>query len=293
MNAKAFILLCYLTIVSIAELVLTYDSVSLGLSIYVILMLVLVGYSSLHTMYRDKLKNGVWEKHLLFSRILKPSPDGKKINLFIKELDETKTSENNFIGVLKCLTLAPLIRIMSVSMPLSSLEQVNWYLLINLPLFAVVFLLLRSQSQSWRDLGFTAGRLPIQLLVALAGFFLGMIDYSLLQPSPLIVTLSPENFIAPALILLVFTGFSEELIFRGIIQRNTDGIIGGYKSLIFTSLLFAAMHIGWNSLPDLCFVFFVGLFYGFIYQKTKTLSGITLSHGITNITMFLLLPFIA
>lgn len=177
-------------------------------------------------------------------------------------------------------------------MPLASLEQVHWYVLINLPLFFVVFLLVKSQSLSLKDVGLVWGRPGVQVTVALAGFFLGVVDYSLLEPAPLIASLTPESFMAPALILLVFTGFSEELIFRGIIQRNAEKNIGAIGALLFSSVLFAAMHIGWKSFPDLFFVFLVGLFYGIVYQKTRSLSGVTLSHGITNITMFLLLPFL-
>ncbi|ODS37684.1 MAG: hypothetical protein A7316_09175 [Candidatus Altiarchaeales archaeon WOR_SM1_86-2] len=93
-----------------------------------------------------------------------------------------------------------------------------------------------------------------------------------------------------ALILLVFTGFSEELAFRGLILTNAEKTMGKYLGLIFVSVLFAIMHIVWRSLIDIIFVFGVGLFYGFVFLKTRCLLGITISHGLTNIILFVVMP---
>jgi len=63
--------------------------------------------------------------------------------------------------------------------------------------------------------------------------------------------------------------------------------------LLYTSLLFTALHIGWNSFYDLIFVFSVALFYGYTFQKTRSIVGVTLSHGISNTFLFLIIPFYA
>ncbi len=292
MNRKAFILLSYLIIVTVAEVIITYQSIILGLCIYAVLLMFLVGYSSLYVLYKEKLQERIWEKHALFERIFGAYGYDKGIDLFKKEMSYTEINEQNFIILLKCLTLAPLIRILSVSMPISSLQQIHWYIIINFPLFMVISLMIKSHQINLNDIGLRIGKLDIQLSVALTGFVLGIIDFLLLRPSPLIKSLTIETFIVPALILLIFTGLSEELIFRGIIQRSAERVIGNIQGLLFTSILFASMHIGWKSIEDLVFVFFVGLFYGYIFQKTRCILGITISHGITNITMFLLAPFL-
>ncbi len=79
-------------------------------------------------------------------------------------------------------------------------------------------------------------------------------------------------------------------MFRGIMQRNAIEAFGEKGGLIGVALVFAALHIGWLSLPDLVFVFSVGLFYGYMVLKTGNIMGVTLSHGITNIVLFMVAP---
>ncbi len=58
------------------------------------------------------------------------------------------------------------------------------------------------------------------------------------------------------------------------------------------SLLFAVLHIGFLSLIDVVFVFAVALFFGWVVKKTGSLLGVTLAHGITNILLYLVVPFL-
>jgi len=96
----------------------------------------------------------------------------------------------------------------------------------------------------------------------------------------------------PALILLFSTGFLEELLFRGIMQRTATETLSQF-GLVYVALVFAALHIGYKSIPDLIFVFTVGLFFGWTVQKTHSILGVTLAHGLTNIILFLVIPFLS
>jgi membrane protease YdiL (CAAX protease family) len=49
--------------------------------------------------------------------------------------------------------------------------------------------------------------------------------------------------------------------------------------------------MGFLSWLDVIFVFLVALFFGGVVKKTGSLLGVTLSHGITNIMLFLIAPF--
>jgi membrane protease YdiL (CAAX protease family) len=95
----------------------------------------------------------------------------------------------------------------------------------------------------------------------------------------------------PALILLVCTGYLEELIFRGILQQIAVGQLGRWVSPLYTSILFAILHAGYRSAADVIFVFLVGLLFAWIAGRSKSLVGVTLAHGLTNITLFLVMPF--
>jgi len=273
-----------------AEYVITYHSPAIGLWVYALLLFTLIALSTLPMMRMKLLKERLEDRYMLKPIILaKYFPTNVDV---ARTKDSSMKKEDDFSNFLKCLTLAPLIRILSTSMPIATLEQIFWFAVINTPLIVVALLIARSQNMSRKDLGLTLGNPTQQLAIACSGLVLGMIDYAFLKPPPLIASLDPAALILPALILLIFTGFSEELIFRGLIQKNAAKVMGSGRSLVLTSLMFAAMHIGWKSFPDLIFVFGVGMFFGYAYQKTGSLTGITLAHGLTNIMLFLIIPFI-
>jgi hypothetical protein len=83
----------------------------------------------------------------------------------------------------------------------------------------------------------------------------------------------------------------EEMIFRGLLQRSAGDALRR-MGVVYVALLFAVLHIGYQSLADFCFVLLVGLFFGWVVQRTRSLLGVTLSHGLTNITLFLIMPFL-
>ena len=82
----------------------------------------------------------------------------------------------------------------------------------------------------------------------------------------------------------------EELIFRGVLQHTAVESFRWW-GVVYVSLLFAVLHVGFLSWLDVIFVFGVALFFGWVVKKTGSLLGVTLSHGITNIVLFLIVPF--
>ena len=91
--------------------------------------------------------------------------------------------------------------------------------------------------------------------------------------------------------MLQCAGFVEEFIFRGVLQRTAVAVFGSWWGIIYVSLLFAVLHMGFLSLIDVVFVFFVALFFGWVVKKTGSLFGVALAHGITNILLYLVVPF--
>lgn len=187
------------------------------------------------------------------------------------------------------LALAPLIRMLSLSLPLVRFPQLYWYLIISIPLFVASALMVRVLGYSRQQLGFTASRLPLQLLAALTGVTFGVAEYYILRPGTLLENPNWLNGAVAGLILLVCTGFGEEFMFRGLIQRASIQTLGRF-GLLYTALLFAVLHIGYRSVADVVFVFSVALLFGWIAESTWSLLGVTLAHGITNIVLFLVMP---
>ncbi len=215
----------------------------------------------------------------------------ESIILFALLTNSSVTKSHNFSILLRSMMALPIIRIIGLSIPLLQIQPLYWFPIIAVPLFAASYTIMRAQGLSTRNVGLILGNLPIQILIASTGIFLGTLEYLILQPKPLIATFNLETLIFASIILIISTGFAEELLFRGILQKNAQNVLGPLYGLLYTALLFTALHIGWNSIYDLIFVFSVGLFYGYAFYKTKSILGVTFSHGISNTFLFLIVPF--
>jgi len=188
------------------------------------------------------------------------------------------------------LALVPLVRIISLSMPLVNIPQLWWYPIIYAPLLAAAFVVVCVLGYRPEEVGLTFKWLPVQLGVGLTGLLFGVVEYFILRLPPLIAELTWQEIWLPALILLASTGFVEEFIFRGVLQRAAVAAFRWW-GIIYVSLLFAILHIGFLSWLDVIFVFIVALFFGWVVKKTGSLIGVSLAHGITNIMLFLIVPF--
>lgn len=202
-------------------------------------------------------------------------------------------AESSSRKLLLALCLAPLTRILSLSMPLASLSPVYWYLIIYPPLFLAAWVAMRRLNFTARQTGLTAQKLRWQLVVGLTGIIFGVGEYLILRPEPLISELYWGAVLLPAFVLLAGTGFVEEFVFRGIVQRASMEALGRW-GLPYVALVFATLHlIHFSTNPwDIPFVFAIALFFGWVVNKTGSLLGVTLSHGITNIVLYLIIPFL-
>lgn len=189
------------------------------------------------------------------------------------------------------LFLIPLIRIISFGLPLDSWPQISWYFAASIPLFGGMMLIIQQESWSREELGLTLHNLPLQMALVLGGLALGWMEYRILAPEPLVSELTWQAIWLPALILLICTGYFEELLFRALLQNAAISVIGYWPGILFQGALFAVLHIGYASVLDVIFVFAVGLVFGVVVARTHSLLGVTLAHGLTNISLFLLWPF--
>lgn len=192
------------------------------------------------------------------------------------------------------LALLPALRVLAVSVPLITfLTPLYMYMLLYLPLLLLSYLFIRSYKMRVKDVGITIRKYKPQILIGLTGIIFGVMEYFILaeQIAPSGVT-NLSVIISQSLIMLVFVGFTEELIFRGILLSSMVKIFSENRSIVFTSILFMVMHMGWHSQPDLLFTFAVSLFYSYVFIKTRSIVGITVSHGLTNILEFIIIPLL-
>jgi membrane protease YdiL (CAAX protease family) len=76
-------------------------------------------------------------------------------------------------------------------------------------------------------------------------------------------------------------------------QRSAVEALGPRVGVLGVNAVFAVLHVGWLSILDLLFVFSIGLFFGFVVLKTGSIMGVSISHGITNVVLFLVVPSMA
>ncbi len=205
-------------------------------------------------------------------------------------LHSALTSGQTHQQLLLSLALVPLIRIISLSMPLANIPQVWWYPIIYIPLLVAAFEVVRILGYRLEQIGLNFKRIRIQLAVALAGIVFGVVEYFILtEEAEATGLVLQETRLLSAFLLLACTGFVEELIFRGVLQRSAEQVFGWW-GIIYVSFLFAIVHLIHYSMIDIAFVFVIALFFGWVVKKTGSLFGVTLSHGIANIVLFLVAP---
>ena len=93
-------------------------------------------------------------------------------------------------------------------------------------------------------------------------------------------------------VMFVVVGFSEELLFRGFLQRRIEIYFRSrnknyrFWTLVITSFIFAAVHLDLIGLPVR---FMLGVFLGYLAQKRKySILGPTVAHGFNNAAVVVL-----
>jgi CAAX protease family protein len=213
--------------------------------------------------------------------------------LFVLLINSSMDVTYNYSVMLRSFTVIPIIRIIGLLIPSMDIQPIYWFIILSVPLFVAAYLIMKSQGLSIKHVGLTWGNKKVQLVIALTGIILGIIEYIILKPTPLIVGNDFIILIFASIILIISTGLAEELLFRGIIQKNAENVFGSVIGLLYSTILFTTLYLGWNSFNDLIFILIVTLFYGYAYQKTRSIVGISISHGITNSFLFLIMPLYA
>ena len=99
------------------------------------------------------------------------------------------------------------------------------------------------------------------------------------------------NNLGLGIIYWAFLAFSQEVFFRGYLQKNLEKAYGNFLGLILASCLFSLWHItvrfypGWMAPISLLKVFSVGLLWGLSFQKTRSLITPCLSHFLVGILL--------
>jgi len=190
---------------------------------------------------------------------------------------------------LPVLALVPLIRILSLTIPARDVPQIYWYALIGMPLLTAVFATRKLLRISWAHLGLGLNSWPSQTLIALSGLPLGLAAFLLFRPEPVYEASSWSGIAIGAAIIVIFTGFTEEIIFRGLLHQVAYEIFG-WVGMFYGSALYTVMYIGSYSLSYMFFFGLVGLCFSCCVNQTRSIWGVIFAHSFLNLGMFFIWP---
>ncbi|MFC1866168.1 lysostaphin resistance A-like protein [Chloroflexota bacterium] len=188
------------------------------------------------------------------------------------------------------LAIVPLIRILSLVMPLVDIPQIWWLPIVYVPILAAAIVLVRILGYTPREVGFTFHFTKFQLLIGILGIPLGILEYLIIRPEPWVTELTLQAAWLPAVLMLLTTGVVEEYVFRGILQKSATDYLK-IRGIIYVSIIFAVLHMGFQSFLDIVFVFAIALFFAWVVRRSGSLLGVILCHGFANIMLFIVAPF--
>lgn len=196
---------------------------------------------------------------------------------------------NDDAGMFHVFILVPLFRLVNFGMPVFFELTVYWFPILYGPLIPAVYLV----GENHKSVDFSAGwkqatiALPV---IIVAGAILGRIEYHILTPEALIPAWNLGNVLLIGIVMVVFVGFTEELLFRGVLQPALEAQLGQRSGLLVATFVFGIMHSGYQLPAELLFAFGIGLLFGILYDKTDSLVLVTLLHGILNVFLLAVIP---
>ncbi len=203
-------------------------------------------------------------------------------------------------------SLISLLRVLNIGMPVFFTETLLWMPFVYTPVIIAGYIVWRQTvvdagRPHWRNLvRFLNGhglREKVQWkweyvpFAIIFGYLAANLEYFVLGNDALVRDLGPLDLGKLMLVMVVFVGFGEELVFRGLLQSSIASNFGRGVAVLCSTLLFAAMHSGYHNVPYLGFVFGIGLVLALAYERTGSLGLAALMHGLLNFFLFSFIPF--
>ena len=191
------------------------------------------------------------------------------------------------------LIFIPLLRILNISVPIFFTQTLYSYWLVYAVMIIPIYIVLRNKKFNPKELGFNFEKLDYYIPFGIfIGLILGGIEYQILHPESLLQSFGIREIIILSVIMIFFVGFVEEFIFRSMIQIVLENRLGAVKGILATSILFGIMSSGYGLITEILFSTLVGLIFGFLFKKTRSLMLVMIAHGFTNITLFMIIPLL-
>jgi uncharacterized protein len=268
--ARAELAVFYLGLLTLTEVVTIYVDSVWGLAGFVVLVVGLM-VGALRTAKPSGL-----------------SPEGVGL---IERIERRETS------LRVALLLPPLIGIASLTLPLQRFGELGRSGAVALPALVAAWATMRANGYRRHDAGVTLPRSwrsgLINLIVAASGLGFGYLRFrtSGSGSSP------PESVSAAALsatiLLAVGTGFTNEFVYRGILQRAAIDLFGPLVGVGYVATLSTVPIIGQRSPLDTGLIFLAAVAFGTTVQLTRSILGVSIAHAVAILSALVVFPAIA
>jgi membrane protease YdiL (CAAX protease family) len=189
------------------------------------------------------------------------------------------------------LMLLPLFRLLNVAMPVFFDLTLYSYSMVYAPMFIPIYFLVKDGFVDRAEAGLTFKGFWFYLPLAISvGFALGWGEYNIIHPQLMTPGASIKDILILIITMIFFVGIVEEFIFRSSLQTVLEVRLGSIAGLLLASVIFGFMHSGYQLPLELLYVSFAGVVFGLLFWLTKSLPIISLAHGVTNISLFLVVP---
>lgn len=198
-------------------------------------------------------------------------------------------------GSTQRLTLAvavlPLVRILSLALPAAIVPIVYWYLEIGLAGIEGIFLVMRRLDLTPQDVGLRRTSVAEVVSVGVIGAVLGIPAYLIAGRLDLGHGGGLVGLAIASAVVVVFVGFFEELLFRGLIQSAGTTLFsrgGVLLSVGATVLMYSA------SLNPRYIVFaaLLATFFGLIARRSGSIAAPVAGHAALALMQLVVLPII-
>jgi uncharacterized protein len=196
------------------------------------------------------------------------------------------------VRLLPAVALIPLMRMLSLTLPIPDLPPLAWLGLIATPLLLAIGATARLTRVGVRQMGIAPLAVPwtgviVVILSVPIGVLVGWISPATIP----VASDAPWMAAVAAATLVGAAAIPEELVFRGLLQPLLHNAIGGLAPFL-AAAAFAATYIGWQSPALVAVMAGVGLMYGIELARSRSLWPAILGHSALVLAAAFLSPLV-
>ena len=193
-------------------------------------------------------------------------------------------------AALLAIALVPLLRILSLTLPLGEVRPSVWPVVVGVPLLVAVVLALRTLGWRPARVGLHRGRWSHEVGIALTGVPLSLIAFGLETDADDVDTTSWLGAAVAVAALLIGAAVIEELIFRGVLQQALTELAGRI-GVLAAAALYVATYAS-SSSDAVLVAALLALVFATHRSQGGALSGVMVGRALTLIGALLLWPHV-